>query len=81
MKYYDSHLVWLKYFTYHLVPVLALNCCKQHYCHQLKLEKYVILYLNFMSDVYLNLIRWRGREATKHLWGGGGAIKVCEPLL
>jgi NADH:ubiquinone oxidoreductase subunit 5 (subunit L)/multisubunit Na+/H+ antiporter MnhA subunit len=37
------HFAWLKYFTCHLLLVLVLAPnYKQHFCHWLKLEKYII---------------------------------------
>jgi hypothetical protein len=61
-----------------LVTVLASNTL----CRQLKWEKCVILYLNFMSY----LIIWidsggEGRDVHETYWGGGQCIKYWEPLL
>jgi hypothetical protein len=69
--YFGKHLVWLKYFTYRSVPVLASNY-KQHIlssaevttaCYSLA-ERYV-------KYVYLNLFGWRGGATfIKHFTGG-----------
>jgi len=52
----------LKYFTYHLVPVLAPNY-KQHILSPAKVRKvcYSLAEL-YVKSVYLNLFGWRGRE-------------------
>jgi hypothetical protein len=55
--YFDRHFAWLKYFTYHLVPILAPNC-KQHI---LSLVCYSLAKL-CVKSVYLNLFKWRGHE-------------------
>jgi hypothetical protein len=48
------HVVSLKYFTYHLllVPVLVLNY-KLYILSLLKLKKYVILYINFILNLFI----------------------------
>jgi hypothetical protein len=48
--HFGKHFAWLKYFTYHLVPVLAANY-KQHILSVAKVRKDVIQYLNFMSGL------------------------------
>jgi hypothetical protein len=42
----------MTYFTYRLVPILAANY-KQHILSPNKLRKYVIHYMNFMSDQFI----------------------------
>jgi len=50
--YFGRHFAWLKYFTYHLVPVLAPNY-KQHILSPAKVKMYVIHWLKFMSNVFI----------------------------
>jgi D-alanyl-lipoteichoic acid acyltransferase DltB (MBOAT superfamily) len=58
--YLGRHFAWLKYFTYHLVPVLAPNY-KQHI---LSSAKHIKLCYSlpevYVKSVYLNLFGWRG---------------------
>jgi hypothetical protein len=49
---FSRHFAWLTYFTYHLAPVLAPNY-KQHILLLANIEKYVIHYLNFMSNLFI----------------------------
>jgi hypothetical protein len=58
--YFDRHFAWLKYFTYHLQPVLALNY-KQHILSPDKFTKvrYSLVEL-YVKSAYLNLFGWRG---------------------
>jgi hypothetical protein len=51
---------WLKYFTYHLVPVLAPNY-RQHILSPAELRKvsYSLAEL-YVKSVYLSLFGWRG---------------------
>jgi hypothetical protein len=56
--YFGKHFAWFKYFTYHLVPVLALNY-KQHILSPAKVRKacYPVAEL-YAKSVYLNLFGW-----------------------
>jgi hypothetical protein len=45
------NFIWFKYFTYHLIQVLASNC-KQHILSPAKSRKYVI---HCVISVYFNL--------------------------
>jgi hypothetical protein len=58
--YLSRHLVWLKRFTHHLVPVLAPNYV-QHILSPAEVRRECYssaeLYVRF---VYLNLFGWRG---------------------
>jgi hypothetical protein len=60
--YIDRHFAWLKYFTYHLVPVLAPNY-KQHILSPAEVRKlcYSLAEL-YVKCVYLNLFGGRGRR-------------------
>jgi hypothetical protein len=63
--YFVRHLAWLKYFTYHLVPVLAPNC-KQHILSSTKDRKVCYsLAEDYVIYVYVNLFGWRGAQAIK----------------
>jgi hypothetical protein len=54
---------WLKYFTFHSVPVLASNS-EQHILSPAELQKYVIHCLNFMSNLFTSMYSGGGgREA------------------
>jgi hypothetical protein len=50
--YFGRYIVWFKYFIYHLVlvPVLTLN---SKFSCRLKLENYVIHWLNIMSNLFI----------------------------
>jgi hypothetical protein len=52
--FFDRHFAWLKYFTYRflLVSILAPNY-KQHILSPAKVRKYVIHWLNFMSNLLI----------------------------
>jgi hypothetical protein len=59
VKYFGGYFAWLKYYTYHLVPVLAPNS-KQHSLAEL-----------YVRYVYLNLFGWTGSTTlAKHFKGG-----------
>jgi hypothetical protein len=79
--YFIRHFAWLKYFSYHLVLVLAPNN-KQHILSPAEVRKvcssvvelYVIsVYLNFLGGGVVEKI-------IKHLMEGAQAKKVWEPL-
>jgi hypothetical protein len=76
--YFGRHFAWLKYFTYHLVLVLATNY-KQHTLSLAEVRKVCYslakLYeclMSYVISVYLNLFGWRGREVDETLQGGSG---------
>jgi hypothetical protein len=60
--YFDKHFAWFKYFTYHIVTVLAANS-KQHISPPGKVRKvcYSLAEL-YVICVYLNSFGWRGRD-------------------
>jgi hypothetical protein len=59
-KKIDKHLACLKYFTYHLVPVLAPNY-KQHIFSPAKFGNVCCSLAElYVKSVYLNLFGWRG---------------------
>jgi hypothetical protein len=70
--YFGRHFSWLTYFTYHLiVPVLA-RTTSSKFCRRLKLEKYVIHWLNLKSSLFIWIYSGGGRvKSMKHLKGGG----------
>jgi hypothetical protein len=85
--YFDRHFAWLKYFSYHLVPVLAPNY-KQHILSPAKVRKvcYSLTEL-YVKSVYLNLFGWRGNTAfMKHckrrceLYKFGNLWSICITL-
>jgi GH25 family lysozyme M1 (1,4-beta-N-acetylmuramidase) len=52
---FDRHFAWLKYFAYHLVPVLASNY-KQNVLSQAKVRKVCYsLAEHYVKSVYLNV--------------------------
>jgi hypothetical protein len=63
--YFGRHFAWLKYFTYHLVPVLAPNY-KQNILSLDKIRKLCYSLANFMSDVFI----W--------IYSGGGGAKFMK---
>jgi hypothetical protein len=65
--YFGKHFAWLKYFTYHLAPILVPNC-KQHILLLAKVKtKYVIHCLNVVSNtVCLFAFFSGGREHKVH---------------
>jgi hypothetical protein len=77
---FNRHFAWLKYFTYHLVLVLAPNY-KQHILSPAKVTKvcYSLVEL-YVECVYLNLFRWSGAWRLLNIVGGGGRNlhKVCK---
>jgi hypothetical protein len=78
--YFGRNFVWLRYFTYHLVPVLAPNY-KQHTFSPAKVRKvcYSLAEI-YVRSVYLNLFRWTEVNFMKHL-RGAQAISVWELLV
>jgi hypothetical protein len=59
---FGRHIAWLKYFTYHLVLILALNY-KRHILSAAKVrETCHLLSELYVKCVYLYLFRCRGRE-------------------
>jgi hypothetical protein len=69
--YFGRHFSWLKYFTYHLVPVLAPNC-KQHSLSPAEVREVCYGSVEvYVKSVYLNLFRRReGREVYETHQGG-----------
>jgi hypothetical protein len=51
-KYFCRHFAWLKYFTYHLAPVLAQNY-KQHTLSATKVRKICYLLDEFMLGLFI----------------------------
>jgi hypothetical protein len=59
--YFERHLVWLKYFTYRLLPAPAPN--KQHILSPAEVrEVRYSLAEPYVKCVYLNLFARRGRD-------------------
>jgi hypothetical protein len=58
--YFGRHFAWFKYFTYCLVPVLALNY-KQHILLPANVRQvcYLLTELH-VKCVYFNVFGWRG---------------------
>jgi hypothetical protein len=74
---FGTHFAWLKYFTYHLVPVLAPNY-KQHILSPDEAGKvcYSLAEL-YVGSIYLNLFWWRGQEFHETIQvGGAQSMKV-----
>jgi hypothetical protein len=57
--YFGRHFAWLKYFTYHLVPVW-LRTTNITFCRWIKLEKYVIHQLTLCQMCLFEFIRVEG---------------------
>jgi hypothetical protein len=73
--YFGRHVAWLKYFTYHLVPVLAPNC-KQHILWPVKVRKISIHWLNFMSNLFEFSRVEGGVKLMKNFKGGSRSKSV-----
>jgi hypothetical protein len=76
--YFGKSFASLK--TYHLVPLLALSY-KQYICRRLKLEKYGIHQLNFMSNLLISIYSDGGGVKFMKLFFERQATKVWEPLV
>jgi hypothetical protein len=61
--YFGRHFAWMRYFIYHRH---CLRSISSTFCRWLKLEKYVIHLLNFMSDLIILI----------HSGGGGREVHV-----
>jgi hypothetical protein len=80
--YVFRHFAWLKYFTYHVIPVLLSPNCKQQILSSDKLRKLCYsLPEIYVKYVYLNLFGWRRLWSPSNFLRGARAIKVREPLL
>jgi hypothetical protein len=72
---------WLKYLTYHLVPVLAPNY-KQHSLSPAEVRKVCCSSTErYVRCVYMNLFGWRGARGLWNICKGPQAIKFREPLV
>jgi hypothetical protein len=60
---FKRHFAWLKYFTYHLVPVLAPNC-KQHILSPAEVRKVRYSLVKLHDRCLYEFIRLEG---TRHL--------------
>jgi hypothetical protein len=78
--YFGTHFAWLKYFTHHLVPVMAPNY-NQHIFSPAEDRKvcYSLAEL-YVRSVYLNVFLWRGRDVHETIRGAQD-MKLCETLL
>jgi hypothetical protein len=70
--YIDRHFPWLKYFTYHLAPVLTPNYT-QHILLPAKLRK---VFNSFMSNLFIWMYSGGGGAMfIKYFEGGGTSYK------
>jgi hypothetical protein len=67
--YFDRHFAWLKYFTYHLIPVLAPNY-KQLIMSPAKVRKVCYSVAELSSDLFIWIYLDGGMIFMKHFKGG-----------